>query len=173
MWRTRSPRVPILILVVSLVSTLVTPYGLELWQFLLETVRMGRDITEWRPLWRQPAPDWIPWAVAVGVALWLVRRPLRFRLHVAAVVLMLAYSSFRVMRIAPLFVACAAILLSPWFRDRFPSKPSLRSIGASAKPARDQAALGWGLFIVLVIGATWIGSRSLSCVRTEGTWIPD
>jgi hypothetical protein len=173
MWRTRSPRVPVLILVVSLVSTLVTPYGIELWHFLLETVRMGRDITEWRPLWRQPPPDWIPWAVTVGVALWLVRRPLRFRLHVAAVIAMLAYSSFRVMRIAPLFVACAAILLSPWFRDRFPSKPSGRSSGVSATPARNQSALAWGLFIALVIGATWIGSRSLSCVRTEGTWIPD
>jgi hypothetical protein len=134
---------------------------------------MGRDITEWRPLGRQPPPDWIPWAATVGVALWLVRRPLRFRLHVAAVIAMLAYSSFRVMRIAPLFVACAAILLSPWFRDRFPSKPSGRSSGASATPARDQSALAWGLFIALVIGATWIGSRSLSCVRTEGTWIPD
>jgi hypothetical protein len=169
---TTSPMVPAVILSVSLASTLVTPYGSELWQFLVETVRMGRDITEWRPLWRQPPPDWIPWAITVAASVWLLRRPLRFRLHVAAVIAMLAYSSFRVMRIAPLFVACAAILLSPWFKARWPAKSGPVLPGANAT-ARGQWALAWGLFAALFIAAAWVGSRSLSCVRTEGTWIPD
>jgi hypothetical protein len=175
-WRfgelTTSPVVSTVILLATLVSTLGTPYGPELWQFLVETVRMGRDITEWRPLWRQPPPDWIPWAVTVAASVWLLRRPLRFRLHVAAVIAMLAYSSFRVMRIAPLFVACAVILLSPWFRARWPARPGHVLSGANAS-ARGQWALAWGLFAALIIAAAWVGSRSLGCVRTEGTWIPD
>jgi hypothetical protein len=161
--------------IVSLLATLVTPYGWQLWAFLLDTVRLGRDITEWRPLFRQPPPDWVPWLVAVATALWFLRRPHVFRLHVVAILTMLAFSSFRVMRIAPLFVACAAVLLSPWFRARWPSR-SRESVGTStgvpgAPP--DQRLIAAGLCTAAVILAAFVASKSLTCVRTEGTWIPD
>ncbi|HYN07997.1 MAG TPA: hypothetical protein VES67_11450 [Vicinamibacterales bacterium] len=160
---------PLTVAVLSLLATLVTPYGWRLWEFLLETVRMGRDITEWRPLWRQAPPDWMPWLAAVVVAIWLLRRPHRFRLQVSLVLGMLAFSSFRVMRIAPLFVACAAVLLSPWFRDRWP----ISTVAPSGAKVGDQRLVAAGLFVVALIAAVFIGSKSLTCVRTEGTWIPD
>ena len=37
--------------IVAALATLVNPYGIDLWRFLLETVRPGRDIVEWQPLW--------------------------------------------------------------------------------------------------------------------------
>jgi hypothetical protein len=58
-----SPQAAVAVAALSGLATLATPYGWELWEFLLETVRMGRDITEWRPLWRQPPPDWVPMVI--------------------------------------------------------------------------------------------------------------
>ena len=159
---------------ISLLATLATPYGWKLWEFLLETVRMGRDITEWRPLWRQPPPDWVPWIIAVATAAWFLRRPLRHRLHVAGVLAMLAFSSARVMRIAPLFVACAAVLLSPWFRARFPIRAGrLPAVAPTGAKAGQQRLAAGGLFAAALAAAIFVGSKSLTCVRTEGTWIPD
>lgn len=168
---TTSPVLPVAVVAVTLVATLLTPYGWRLWEFLLETVRMGRDITEWRPLWRQPPPDWMPWLAAVVVATWLLRRPQRFRLQVMLVLGMLAFASFRVMRIAPLFVACAAVLLSPWFRDRWPVR--VRATSPTARVPREQRLVAVLLFVAAVGAAGVIGSKSLTCVRTEGTWVPD
>jgi hypothetical protein len=166
-----APSAAIGVALAALLATLATPYGWRLWEFLLETVRLGRDITEWRPLWRQPPPDWIPWLVTVGAAFWFLRRPHPFRLQVIGVLAMLAFSSFRVMRIAPLFVTCAVVLLSPWFRARWPLKTALTA--TSKGGGRDQQAVAAGLLIAAVISAVWIGSRSLTCVRTEGSWVPD
>ena len=180
-----SPVVAIAIVVLSLVATLATPYGWRLWEFLLETVRLGRDITEWRPLWRQPLPDWIPWIVAVAGGVWFLRRPHRLRLHVIGVMAMLAFSSFRVMRIAPLFAACAAVLLSPWLKSTFarrstvhksggaPSATTSRSAAARSAKPDDQRLIAAGLFVASVIAAIVVASRSLTCVRTDGSWIPD
>jgi hypothetical protein len=180
-----SPQTAVAVAALSGLATLATPYGWELWEFLLETVRMGRDITEWRPLWRQPPPDWVPWIVAVAIAIWCLRRPQRYRLHVAGVIAMLAFSSARVMRIAPLFVACATVLLSPWFRARFPARagrlPAVAPTGARGLPAvapagakaGDQRMAAAGLFVAALVAAAFVGSKSLTCVRTEGTWIPD
>jgi hypothetical protein len=98
---------------------------------------------------------------------------------------MLAFSSFRVMRIAPLFVACATVLLSPWFRARFPTRagrlPAVAPTAARGLPAvapagvkaGDQRLAAAGLFVAALIAAIFVGSKSLTCVRTEGTWIPD
>src|SRR4030095_3604637 len=43
----------VLVGIATLAATLVNPYGVRLWMFLLETVRIGReDIAEWEPIWR-------------------------------------------------------------------------------------------------------------------------
>lgn len=182
-----SPKAVVAVAALSGLATLATPYGWKLWEFLLETVRMGRDITEWRPLWRQPPPDWVPWIVAVATAAWCLSRPQRYRLHVAGVLAMLAFSSARVMRIAPLFVACATVLLSPWFRDRWPAIRAtvVRMTSPTAGPGRlpaiaptgakegNQRIAAVGLFVAALVAAVFVGSKSLTCVRTEGTWIPD
>ena len=168
------PQAAVAVAALSGLATLATPYGWKLWEFLLETVRMGRDITEWRPLWRQPPPDWVPWIVAVAIAVWCLRRPQRYRLHVAGVIAMLAFSSARVMRIAPLFVACATVLLSPWFRARFPTRAGrLPAVAPTGAKVEDQRIAAVSLFVAALVAAIFVGSKSLTCVRTEGTWIPD
>ena len=166
-----SPAAAISIGVLSILATLVTPYGWELWQFLVETVRMGRNITEWQPIWRHPPPDWVPWIGAVTAGIWFLRRPRPFRPQVACVLAMLAFSSLRVMRLVPLFVPCSMVLLSPWFRDRWPaSSPAARAPGQAVADQRRVAAV---LCAVAVIAAAVVGSKTLTCVRTEGTWVPD
>jgi hypothetical protein len=43
----------LLVGITSLAATLLTPYGVDLWMFLAETVRLNRnDISEWSPIWR-------------------------------------------------------------------------------------------------------------------------
>jgi hypothetical protein len=175
----KAPLASVAIAILSLLATLATPYGWRLWAFLVETVRLGReDITEWRPLWWHSPADSVPWALALATAVWLLTRPHRFRLHVGAVLAMLAFSAFRVARIGPLFVVCAALLLSPWFRERF-SAFALRATADKPAPLQPGAAGGEqrlvaaGLLGAALIGAVLIGSKSLTCVRTVGDWAPD
>jgi hypothetical protein len=45
------------------VATLLNPYGVGLWTFLLETVRFGREaIREWGPVWAEPV-SFLVWGV--------------------------------------------------------------------------------------------------------------
>ncbi len=176
-----SRRLAVLVVaILSLAATLVTPYGWRLWSFLLETVRLGRDIGEWRPLFSHPPMESVPWLVTIATAAWLLRRPHPLRLPVAAVIAMLAFSSFRVMRIAPLFIACAVMLLSPWFRQRFPVRtaapagaPGLPTVAPAGAKVGDQRLVAAGLGAAAIAAAVYVGTGSLSCIRTEGAWIPD
>ena len=157
MWRRGDVKTSVAVAVLSFLATAANPYGWRLWSFLLDTVRLGRDITEWRPLFSHPPMESVPWLATVAISVWLLRRPHPFRLHVAGVIAMLAFSSYRVMRIAPLFVACAVILLSPWFRERWPTVASPR--------ARDLSTVAPS------------GARDLSTVAPSGRqarrWISD
>ena len=55
-------------------ATIVTPYGWRLWEFLWQTVGLGRvDIDEWGSLWGTPALNWVPWFAGVAGAFWVFR----------------------------------------------------------------------------------------------------
>src|SRR5207249_3766765 len=58
------------VLAVSVAATLVNPYGVQLWRFLASTVGVGREITEWRPLWQQAslsfAALWLATSIMAG-----------------------------------------------------------------------------------------------------------
>jgi hypothetical protein len=86
---------------------------------------------------------------------------------------MLAFSAFRVARIGPLFVVCAALLLSPWFRERFSTAARSAEGGRSPAAGGEQRLVAAGLLVAALIGAMLIGSKSLTCVRTVGDWAPD
>jgi hypothetical protein len=158
-----------LILAATLVATLLNPYGPGLWRFLAETVRMSRDIAEWGPLWGTPVLNWIPWIVAtIGIA-WVVRRPSPHRWSVAGVLLMLSYSSLRVMRIESLFIISAAILLAPAIRERWPRRATpLSSIVESHQ--------GW-FALAIVAALAWGGLRTdfrpLTCIGVWSAQRPD
>jgi hypothetical protein len=146
----------------GLLATLANPYGWGLWQFLANTVRMGRDITEWQPLWNSPPIDSVPWVITIGLVVWMFRRlPAGDRWSRGLVLLMLAYSAARVIRIAPLFVACAALLLAAAFAARWPNRarPLVRT--------REDAVVAGALAAVVFGAALWMWSRTLTCITVE------
>lgn len=151
------------------IATLVNPYGVGLWRFLYATVGMSRNITEWQPLWTASIADWIPWLATTGVGGWLVWSGDRSRLRPAAVVLMLAYASARVMRLWPLYVECAALVLVPAFRARWPLKSSIAALGRN----RGDAVVGGVILAAGFVAAIWLGSSTLRCISLTGTWVPD
>jgi hypothetical protein len=104
---------------VSFAATLVTPFGMDLWAFLAETVRLGRaDVSEWQPIWRL-RPDsialWLATVAFAGITMWRVRVGVRD----VAVIAVFAFASARVDRLGPLFTLVTVGLLA----GRFPLQP--------------------------------------------------
>ena len=62
----------------SVLATLVNPYGLALWHFLLETVRPGREaIGEWNWIWSHP-PSVLTWLLFAAMTTIALRRQARW-----------------------------------------------------------------------------------------------
>jgi hypothetical protein len=159
----------VVIVSASVLATLVTPYGWTLWEFIARTVRMTRDIDEWRSLWGTPFLNWVPWFAGVAATIWAASRRSIVWLPAIAVLAMLAWSSARVMRIESIFVESSAILLSPLIVRRWPAR--LASLPKERSNAEPIVALA--MFAALGAGAGWIASKSLPCLPILGDWAPD
>jgi hypothetical protein len=98
-------------LLVGIVATLANPYGWRLWMFLLSTVRMSRNITEWRPLWEQPDfSHGVLWIVNVTLVLaTIVWRWRRLTWASLFPVVWLGVSGLFVDRLSPLFAEIALL----------------------------------------------------------------
>ena len=145
------------VLFVSVGATLVNPYGINLWRFLWETVRLGRDIREWRPIWTAPAMSHaLPWIVAVTIT---VAQWWRGRMSpwIAFGCLAAAFASLRVLRLVPLFVLVAAAWASsPRDEERAPLPRLELAVGA-----------------LVVLGALALRAPQASCWPVVGDWAPD
>jgi len=149
----------------SALATLATPYGWRLWTFMLETVSMDRNILEWQPLWVSGPYNWLPWLTTAAVVLASLRWPHPRRLQAYAVLAVLAYASVRVMRIHPLFILSAAVLLSPAFAARWPEPTRPRRAATAAE--RGAAVY---IFLMAAAAAAWVASHSLTCLPILGRW---
>jgi hypothetical protein len=147
----------------SVAATLMNPYGWHLWEFIASTVRMSRvDISEWAPVWRESfgkTAQWLCGVTFIGLVWWRRGRP---PVPVLAVVAMLAYASFTVSRLVPMFIEAAVILLAPQLPIAAGdvATPGARTIA-------DQAILLIGVAASLVTGAI------PRCVAIEGLADPD
>src|SRR4029077_3603728 len=98
--------------VASAAATLVNPFGIGLWPFVLQTVRVDRaDITDWQPV--TFSADilivWLAIAATCGVLLFRARRlP---SLFTATTLVVFAVGSFRVLRLESFFALSAVMLL--------------------------------------------------------------
>jgi hypothetical protein len=128
---------------------------------------MERAIDEWQSLWTTPVLNWLPWGLAVGATVWMWLRRSANRLPTAAVLIMLAYASARVLRIESLFAAAAALLVAPALVARWPRTRPARVSSAAL------TAVSGGFFAVALVCSVWIGARALTCVPIIGTWTPD
>ena len=149
--------------VLSIAGTLLNPHGWHLWEFIASTVRMSRvDISEWAPVWRYSVGATAQWACGLAFAIivwWRWRRP---TLPVLAAVAVLAYASFTVNRLVPLFIEGAVLLLA----THLPVAATVQA-GARARTVADAALLAIGIAASLAMGAI------PRCVAIEGLADPD
>jgi hypothetical protein len=115
-----------------------------------------------------PPQKWIPCLAAAGTAVWILRRPQPDRWPAAAVLALLGYASVRVARVAPLFIASAAILLAPAFAAHWPRR-RLASLGASRSDRITALALSFAAFAA----AAWMNAKVLPCVTIAGPGMPE
>jgi hypothetical protein len=159
------PQIKVLGLIVALstAATLVNPYGWHLWEFIASTVRMSRvDISEWAPVWRESfgkTAQWLCGVTFIAIVSWRRRRP---SVPVLAVVTMLAYASFTVNRLVPMFIEAAVILLGPQLpaSSSDVAPPRTRTIA-------DRAIVAIGIAASLATGAI------PRCIAIEGLADPD
>lgn len=144
-------------------ATLLNPYGMRLWIFIADTVRLSREnIIEWQPVWRESIGTVILWLLAVGWTALAVRAASHRRPPALAVIVALAFASLRVNRLLPLFIPLSIVLLLPYVRQ-----PLL-------------AARTWPKGRLVVDAAfVWIGTLALAwpatagCIQPRGSWVPD
>ena len=148
----------------SLLATLVTPYGLELWRFLGETVRFGRaDISEWQPMWRVGLVSVVLWAATVGliaVSWWRAGRP-----PTETIVLLSAFAvaAARVNRLGPLFGLATVTLLARTWPKAARDIPVL-----PGRTAIDVLAVAVGLSAIFLIQ-----ERTPGCIMIDPRKGPD
>ena len=112
---TRPQRVMVVMAVVSAAMfTAVNPYGVRLWWFLVETVRVNRPyIEEWQPVYRLQGWAWLFWllpaVLAAGAA---VRAKGRIAPQYALVVVFLAVMSLVVSRLDAFFMLGVVFLMA-------------------------------------------------------------
>ncbi|HEY7186182.1 MAG TPA: hypothetical protein VH436_06520 [Vicinamibacterales bacterium] len=154
--------------VVSLLATLVNPYGWRMWLFLQQTVGFGRaEITDWQPAYRLGVGFIALWmsvcAVAIVGAMGQWRSNDR-ELRRLAVVAMLAVGSFQVSRLLSFFVLAVVLLLGREIAAAFTSWRAQRRTARRA-PGRLATAVAVFVLVALIGGAGVTSARNLTCVR--------
>ena len=146
----------------STLATLVNPYGVDLWQFIAETVRFSRaDIQEWTPIWRDGLSSSLLWLAGTGVLVVTFRRR-RAPLDVLLVIGAFLIAAALVNRLVPLVVPMAIVLVAPFLQsNKGPTRvPFTRSV--------------LDLIVTMaVVVAVCQRSGLRGCVRVEGDWVPD
>ncbi len=143
--------------VLSFAATLVTPYGITLWLFLAETVRLGRgDISEWLPIWVNGWDSILLWVVPVAVCVatfWRRRVPVATGIVLVA----LGFAAAMVDRMSPLFAVAVVTLLRPEWR------------GDGTSPASDVGrTLLESVAIVVVLVALAVVRAPATCIAITG-----
>ncbi len=161
--RPRPIKVLVAVAALSIVATLLNPYGWHLWEFIASTVRMSRvDISEWAPVWRESfgkTAQWLCGVTFVGLVWWRRGRP---PAPVLAVVAMLAYASFTVSRLVPMFIEAAVILLGA----------RLPPAAADTAPPRERTLVD-GAILVIGVAASLVAGAIPRCIAIEGLADPD
>jgi hypothetical protein len=177
----RPPRLPIVetaALAAGIAATLFNPYRWQLWSFLLTTVRVSRNISEWRPLWQQEdvssAVVWIAIACVIVVPT-LVRRRAQVTWAAALPMAWLAISSVFVARLVPFFGEAALLGLSDaWRSPTIVRRPSKDEPATSGPPTGSRGA-GRRVIDAVALAAIWLFNviPASRCLPIAGDWTPD
>ena len=151
-------------------ATLLNPYGWGLWRFLLSTVRVSRDITEWKPVWQQSEPTaLIVWSlVMLAVVIAFVRRRVSPAWSAALPILGLSFMGAMVSRLLPIFGEVAVLGLAQTWRHGAP----VETEPASVRSPRASTMLGVDLALVAAVALANLIPQS-RCFRVDQSWTPD
>jgi hypothetical protein len=151
------------------VATLVNPYGIGLWGFILETVRLDRAaIADWQPLLNTGSGKIVAWGTAaiLGAIALVHRRPSVPLSHVLLTVGFGA-ASLKVSRLDAFFSISVVMLLASQVAD-FAEGRRRHLVDADVPCWVWPAAIATvALFMALVF------PRRLSCVSLDAPWMPE
>jgi hypothetical protein len=155
--------------VAAAIATLATPYGVDLWRFLVETVSFVRaDIQDWQPAWNLEPSVLALWLAMAAVAVALVVRYRESRpLAHYAIVVFFAGASLWVNRLDGFFALSVLILLPVESANRAPSPAP--DLSATAM----QRLMVAGVAAVVAAGALVVVARNTQCITMEEAWVPD
>jgi hypothetical protein len=108
-------RITLVAVVISAaLATALNPYGVRLWWFLFDTVRVNRPyIEEWQPVYRLQGWAWLFWLLPAGLAaLAAIRAKFRLEPRDALIVLFLAVTSLIVSRLDAFFMLAVLFLMA-------------------------------------------------------------
>lgn len=154
--------------VISIVGTLANPYGIEMWRFLMTTVRVARpNINDWRPLFESGSVVVIPWGISVGLAIYAVVRGRR-RISVShlLVVVTLGLAAIRVNRLDAFFTLSVVMLLG----REIPASRERAHVPVRWTPRLKLVA---GALVVVAVAGMWTLRSDLTCVKLTGPWMPE
>ena len=164
----------------ALGATLINPYGIHMWSFLGETVRLGRDdIEEWGSILTYPMALGLTWALTVtaaALALWRSSLPRRPRYDYVAIVAVLAFASFRVSRLDAFFALTVVILLAPELSSVFANlarRFHTPSSTAAKAPALGVIAITIVTVVAMLVPAWRIIGPYATCLTIAGPWVPE
>jgi hypothetical protein len=117
----------------ALLGTLATPYGVELWQFVWETTGIDRaDIIDWQPLIRTPS-HLIPWAFSMSLAVMAWRRRGAGAIPRLIPAVALGVLALRVVRLEGFFALSSVMLLAPCYAALGPKRLPLTRLPSRAE----------------------------------------
>ena len=174
-WQRRSIRWTLALTAVgalALLATLFNPYGLGLWQFLAETVRLDRpDITEWKPLLQLPPAILVIESILPLIAIAALLRGRSWRrvpFRDIAVLTLLSMATFRVGRVDAFLQAAIAIFLAR------PIITFLNGIDLKARGLFQRASVPVGaMALILAAYVVVTAFSSLRVLDVGGPWVPD
>lgn len=160
----------------SLLATLLNPYGWKMWLFLWNTVGFSRaEIAEWQPVFRLGPAVLIIWSVLALAAVAAAARAFAHSEHTVrrvAVVLFLGLASFQVSRLSAFFAIALVVLLGRELVSVLGRFRPRRDAAASA-PGRAAVAAAATIACVLIVGAGGAVARNVGCVRMDSSDQPD
>ncbi len=159
----RISRQAVLVGSLSFVATVINPYGWHLWEFLATTVRPGREVAEWRPIWEVPDLGLIwPLTIAAILVTFVARRH-RANVATSLPLFWFALSGLLVARIAPLFSEISLFALAQMLTN-----------GAAAEDIHPRPSSHLVIDFAVVAGLwTWSLLGSAKCLPIKGEWAPD
>jgi hypothetical protein len=137
-------------------ATALNPYGVGLWWFLLDTVRVSRPyIEEWQPVYRLQGWAWLFWLLPASLAvLAAIRSKFRLEPRYALIVLFLAVTSLLVSRLDAFFTLAVSFLLAE------PLAANWRHRTADAHAQRRIQLLRPALAVVVIAVLPFVASRA-------------